>query len=669
MHQTKKTMLWIFFLCFFISLFIGQGPVQSITAQDKYVRTANYYLMSGTSLETTQALGTLPKFDLLVLPAEAQLYNHDFFEHARQENPDIIILAYVPSVSWNSIWEDDLHEQLYSGIRSDYWLRDKSGNRTSVWPGTNALDLNSGWSDYLAEFVDQEILSTGLWDGVFYDEVSDNISWVGDLQTTDEQWRQGYVNLFSKTRELAGSNTIIITNGSTNPTFQPYLNGRMFESFPTPWENDGSWQTVVNNYLTLEEQVGSAPPIFVINSNTENTGDSDDYQKVRFGLTSTLLGGGYFSFDFGEQSHAQLWYYDEYDAYLGEPLDEPEDELNPGNTAWKPSVWARDFINGKILVNSTNSHQTVRLDGEYEKIHGTQDRSVNNGAFVSTVTLPPNDGIILLRPIEEILDTTFLNGSFARIFDNQGNTERTGFFAYESDFQGGQEVIRIDIDHDGQRESIVADDSTVTIYESNGVAQVTFYPYDTNYNQGINLAVIDLEGDGTIEIITGTENGGGPHIRVFDNQGVLINPGFFAYAENFRGGVDIAVGDLDGDGLQEIITGAGNGGGPHVRVFSKHGNLVNPGFFAFDPSFRGGVNVAVADVDGDGVDDVVTGAGSGGSSEIRVHDKDGNLSATFTAFDGSQNSGIEVAATDFDGDGQAEIIGLSSEVFTFSFSR
>ena len=667
MQTAKKKIFIVCFLCLFVFLFITRDSAQSVTAVDKYVRTANYYLLSGTSLETSEALETLPRFDLLVLPAEAQLYNQDFFEHAREENPDIIILAYVPSVSWNSVWEDDLHQDLRNGIRGDYWLKDKSGNQVSIWSGTQALDLSSGWSDYLAEFVNKEILSTGLWDGVFYDEVSDSISWVGDLETTDTQWREGYVNLFSKTRDLVGADPIIITNGSTNSSFQSYLNGRMFESFPTPWENNGSWETVVNNYLALEDQVGSAPPVFIINSNTDNTGDSDDYQKMRFGLTSTLLGGGYFSFDFGEQSHAQLWYYDEYDAYLGEPLDEPEDELDPGNTTWKPSVWARDFINGKILVNSTDSTQTVRLDGEYEKLHGTQDRSVNDGTIVYSVTLPPNDGVILLRPIEDIYDTAFLNGSFARIFDNNGNTERTGFFAYESDFQGGQEVIRTDIDHDGQRESIVADNSTVTIYESDGTAQVTFYPYDINYDQGINLAVIDLEGDGTIEIITGTENGGGPHIRVFNNQGVLINPGFFAYAENFRGGVDIAVGDLDGDGLQEIITGAGNGGGPHVRVFSKHGNLVNPGFFAFDPSFRGGVNVAVADVDGDGVDDVISGAGSGGSSEIRVHDKDGNLSAQFTAFDGSQNTGVEVAATDFDGDGRSEIIGLSSEVFTFSF--
>lgn len=668
MHSRKTKLIAVAMFVFLFSVFFRHDQAASITPTDKYVRTANYYLLSGTNLETSEALETLPKFDLLVLPAEAQLYNQDFFEHARAENPDIVILAYVPSVSWNTIWNDDLHDELYRGLRSDYWLKDNSGNQMSVWSGTYALDLSSGWNTYLAEYVDNEIMSTGLWDGVFYDEVSDSISWVGDVSVTDSEWRDGYVDLFSKTRELLGSSAIIITNGSTNSNFQPYVNGRMFESFPTPWEGDGSWQTVVNNYLDLEDQVGSSPPVFVINTNTDNTGASTDYQKVRYGLTSTLLGGGYFSFDFGDQSHAQLWYYDEYDAYLGEPLDDPEDELDDNNTTIKPSVWARDFLNGKILVNSSSSTQTIRLDGEYEKLHGTQDPATNNGAIVSSVTLPPNDGIILLRPIEEITDAVFLNGSFARIFDGNGDTKRTGFFAYDARYRGSQHVINVDTDYDGQRESVVADDSQVYIYDDDGTLHASFYPYAEHYDKGINLAVIDLEGDGTMEIITGTENGGGPHVRVFNKDGVLINPGFFAYAENFRGGADVAVGDLDGDGLQEIIVGAGYGGGPHVRVFSKHGNLINPGFFAFDEGFRGGVNVAVGDTDGDGIDDIITGPGLGGDPEIRVYKNTGELVTSFEPFDGS-GTGVVVAATDFDGDGISEIIGLSTEVFTFSFSR
>ena len=63
----------------------------------------------------------------------------------------------------------------------------------------------------------------------------------------------------------------------------------------------------------------------------------------------------------------------------------------------------------------------------------------------------------------------------------------------------------------------------------------------------------------------------------------------------------MAAADLTGDGVAEIITGAGPGGGPHVRAFSlASGSLVEiASFFAYDPSFGGGVRVAAADVDGD----------------------------------------------------------------------
>ena len=579
-------------------------PFQARSASSDYVRTANYFLLSGTTLDDKATRATLQKFDLLVLPITAQEWNKDFFAEARQVNPDIIILAYMPTVSWNSVWTSTLYKQFKSGIKSSWWLKDKNGKQVSIWPNTQALDLTGGWSDYLADWTVDEVLGTGYWDGVFYDEVSAEINWMPNLKVTDAAWTDGLANLFTRTRTKAPKNTIIVMNGSSSDELMPLTNGRMYESFPTPWEADGEWSTIEGHYLDQQDDV-SGEPTFILNGNSDNSGDKTDYQSVRYGLTSTLLGNGYFGYDFGTESHGQTWYYDEYDTYLGEPVEDPRDLLNPTNTIIKPSVWERDFEQGKAVVNSTDTSQKVRLDGEYEKLHGTQDPNVNDGRIVSSVTIPAEDGIILLRPLEDVVGATFVNGAFVRIFDADGDSKRNGFFAYNNKAKGGNQVVEYNLNGKGEKELVTAGESRVDIYDDNGSLHASFFPYTSAYKQGINISVGDLEGDGTIEIVTGTEDGGGAQVRVFNKDGVLINPGFFAYDKNFRGGVNVAVGDLNDDGLDEIITGPGTGGGPQVKVYNKEGALLNAGFFAYDAADRDGVEVSAADLDGDGKDEII----------------------------------------------------------------
>ncbi|MFA5135603.1 MAG: S8 family peptidase, partial [Patescibacteria group bacterium] len=82
----------------------------------------------------------------------------------------------------------------------------------------------------------------------------------------------------------------------------------------------------------------------------------------------------------------------------------------------------------------------------------------------------------------------------------------------------------------------------------------------------INLASAFQEPIITVNsIIAGAGYTGGPHVRIFDAGGNR-SVQFFAYAESFRGGVNVAAGDVDGDGIEEIIAGAGTGGGPHIRI-------------------------------------------------------------------------------------------------------
>jgi hypothetical protein len=181
--------------------------------------------------------------------------------------------------------------------------------------------------------------------------------------------------------------------------------------------------------------------------------------------------------------------------------------------------------------------------------------------------------------------------------------------------------------------------------------------YAPTFLGGVNVTLGDVNGDGTVDIITGAGQGGGPHVRVFNGTDLSPLASFFAYSTSFTGGVYVAAGDINGDGLADIITGAGQGGGPHVKVFSGENMSLLAAFFPYNPAFTGGVRVASGDVNGDGRADILVAAGPGGGPHVQVFNgmTFGHL-ASFFAYDSAFRGGVTVAAGDVDGDGMSDII-------------
>jgi hypothetical protein len=201
----------------------------------------------------------------------------------------------------------------------------------------------------------------------------------------------------------------------------------------------------------------------------------------------------------------------------------------------------------------------------------------------------------------------------------------------------------------------------VNVYNADGSLKFAIMAYDPRFTGGVRVATADLNGDGIPDIITAPGPGGGPDIRVFDGQtGALIQE-FMAYDPRFTGGVFVAAGDINGDGVRDIITGAGFGGGPEVRVFSGRNDVPILSFFAFDPRFLGGVQVASGDVNGDGRADIVAAAGPSGGPHVRVFSGiNGRQLAgpigSFFAYNVGFRGGVNVAVGDVNGDGRADII-------------
>jgi len=156
------------------------------------------------------------------------------------------------------------------------------------------------------------------------------------------------------------------------------------------------------------------------------------------------------------------------------------------------------------------------------------------------------------------------------------------------------------------------------------------------------------------KILIGPKNGMAPLAKITDQDGKNENE-FYAYDNNFKGGVSFASGDINNDGEQEIITAAGPGGGPHIRIFNIKGELIGQ-FFAFKSSFRGGVNIATADVNNDGSDEIIAVQASGGDSEVKIFNGRGQFLGSFYAYDNKFNGGLNIDTGDIDGDGEDEIV-------------
>ncbi len=156
-----------------------------------------------------------------------------------------------------------------------------------------------------------------------------------------------------------------------------------------------------------------------------------------------------------------------------------------------------------------------------------------------------------------------------------------------------------------------------------GIEAESITAYERSYRDGVRIAIGDINGDGFDDIVTAAREGTTGKIRVFDGlTHARITVGESQEINAFTGraarGAYIALGDINGDGRLDIIAGAGLGGGA-VKVFSGlTGQQLDSDLTPFGANYRGGVRVASADVSGDGRADLIAGQGSMGS-QVKVY--------------------------------------------------
>jgi hypothetical protein len=309
---------------------------------------------------------------------------------------------------------------------------------------------------------------------------------------------------------------------------------------------------------------------------------------------------------------------------------------------------------------------------------------IPNGINNGTWTFTSGHRRVVFSSIEEVkLPTSIvaLSGAsdtgkgkpLVKVYDAATNELFYSFYAYPQSFTGGVRVAVADMTGDNIPDIVVAPGSgrgDVKVYDGAELQSLansdefvpnpddarleTINPEGSDYgNRGLYVAVGDIDGDGDNDIVT-SRSRGETRVRVFENDGTGKD---FDRAESWRpysttviSGAVLAVADLDKDGLAEVITAPGAGVAATIKVFAGTSGGLIRSFNAFESSFLNGVSLAAGDADGDGRAEIFVGAGTNGDSRVRMFSRTGTLKNEFRAYtSGNVDAPLRIAAVDPDG--------------------
>lgn len=395
--------------------------IGTASADRPFPRIANCYAVGLYPDSTPADIEEVARFDLLIGGVWANWGDVASLRklaanmtRVRELNPDIIILDF----SCSAPYADPNDPSAPAAA----WLKQPDGAFIAGWPGTRMLNLRKTEAlDWLVERTRQSLFDRGF-DGVFIDCMGSGFdAWACNIEGgatyavdadedgqaderawLDREWIAAKTTLSRRVREALGPDYVFMTN-QAGSWGEEAMNGILLEDY-LDYVMTGfmDWGRVMDEYLgwtrvphqpnvtTIVSSSGIEPPFDAWRTMDRPAQDAllergrALHDRMRFGLTTTLMGNGYFAYDLHTRWRGQRWWYPEYDVPLGQPLAGYEDQ----GRAVPDGTWRREFAGGTVIVNPTALDVLVRTP--------RRCLDVSTGRVSQEFVVPGLDGRILV---------------------------------------------------------------------------------------------------------------------------------------------------------------------------------------------------------------------------------------------------------------------------------